>query len=150
MGRKGLGVSSAKYWKMPHVEGGPPRSLWWYRRQPAPAWADDIPTLESQKVIDEYLRQRARGRRLPSGFEANLARCLQDLSRPEKISPRRERYWSIPAYALAHDMEKATLMKRLRELERIAISLFPIHVPTHRKPRPPLTDKEKQSIRQRY
>ena len=41
-------------------------------------------------------------------------------------------------------------MKRLRELEKLAAQLFPDSVPSSRKPRPQLTDDEKQKIRQRY
>lgn len=159
MGRKWLGVSSAKYKKMPHVEDGPPPSLWWYRRQPDPSWADDTPMPESQCVIDTYIRQCSRGRTLPAGFEKNLVRWLQDLSRPEKISPRRKRYWSIPAYALAHKLYSERckpssrtkgFCKRFRELERIAIHLFPTRVPPGKEPRPPLTEDEKQALRQEY
>ena len=42
------------------------------------------------------------------------------------------------------------LMKRLREMEKLAAQLFPDSVPSSRKPRPKLTDDEKQKIRQRY
>jgi len=41
-------------------------------------------------------------------------------------------------------------MKRLRELEKIAILSFRDDVPSSRKPRAPLTDAEKKEIRQLY
>jgi hypothetical protein len=64
--------------------------------------------------------------------------------------PRTWRYWSIPAYALAHKMNPKTFCKRFREMEEIATRLFSDSVPASRKQRGPLTEAEKISIRKRY
>ena len=131
---------------MPHGTDGPPPSLWWYRRNPE-YHGDDVPTASSQRVINEYLRQCASGGGAVP--EEHLRRWLQELSRPQKISPRRTRYWTIPAFALAHRLKKGTLMKRLRRLEEIAVELFPGRVPAGRQRRP-LSEAKKEAIRQRY
>jgi hypothetical protein len=126
------------------VKDGPPPSLWWYRR-PAP---------DRHVVIGAYLDKYRHGRTLPEDFKDNLEQWLSELSRlqnkQEWGQPRTLRYWSIPSYALAHDMEPAALMKRLRELEKIARQKFPDSVPSSRKVRAPLTEKEIQKIRQQY
>lgn len=131
---------------MPYAEERAP-SLWWYVRQPDPTWADDTPMPESQCVIDTYIRHVKRGRSLPKGFEEDLRRWLQELNREQQISPRKKRYWTLPAYALAHrlvDGQSAksaeppagpgvkTFLKRFREMERIAKELFPLRVPKSR------------------
>lgn len=148
MGRNWLGVSNHKYHRMPHANS-PPESLWWYTCQAAQAWADDIPTDDSLLVIGAYVQQCAKGRKLPDSFRATLLRWLQDLSREHKISPRRKRYWTIPAYALAHHLHPKTLCKRFRELEKIAIRLFPHRSPRHRRP-VRLSEETKQAIRTRF
>jgi hypothetical protein len=154
MGRKWLGVSSKKFQRIPHNNDGPPPSLWWYLRQPHPPLPfDDIPMPESQYVIATYLRRCSRGRALPNGFEKQVAQWLQELSRAQNLrehgKPRTTRYWTIPAYALAHRMNSKTLCKRLREMENIAKKLFPERVPSSRK-RVPLTEERKQAIRDRF
>jgi hypothetical protein len=105
-------------------------------------------------VIDAYLERAARGRALPEDFKHKLVQWLGELSRlqnkKEWGQPRTYRYWSIPAYALAHKLKKASLMKRLRELEKVARQKFPDAVPSFRKARPPLTEKEIQEIRAQY
>ena len=75
--------------------------------------------------------------------------CLRELSRPQRISPRRERYWTIPAYASANKIHPKTLCKRLRELEKIAKKLLPNRVPQHRNCAP-LTEEQKAVIRARF
>jgi hypothetical protein len=140
-------IPERQYSRMPHAEERAP-SLWWYARQPDPAWADDIPMPESQCVMDTYLRQCARGRSLPKNFGETLRRWLQDLSREQRISPRRKRYWTIPAYAFAHKMPSKTFCKRFRELENIAKELFPHRVPRSRASIV-LTEEKTQAIRQR-
>jgi hypothetical protein len=138
MARKGW-VRNSEWVRQPHVKNGEPASLWWYRRP------------DRHKVIDAYIAQCSRGRALPENFKEQIVQWLQDLSRiqPVKGHPRDFRHWSIPAYALAHGMEKATLMKRIREMERIAKELFPDAVPIGRKMRQ-LTDREKREIRAKY
>ncbi|MFI5117193.1 MAG: hypothetical protein ACHP8B_10915 [Terriglobales bacterium] len=131
---------------MPHSTDGPPPSLWWYKRNPEYE-GDDVPAASSQQVIDEYLRQCARGG--GSVPEEHLRRWLQELSRPQKISPRRTRYWTLPAFALSHRLSKGTLMKRLRRLEEIAIQLFPDRVPSYRQ-RIPASEEQKEAIRKRF
>jgi hypothetical protein len=145
MGKKW--VPAGQYWRTPHAEERPP-SLWWYVRQPAPAWGDDEPMPESQCVIDTYLRQCARGRSLPKGFEEKLRQWLQELNRPQQISPRRKRYWTITAYAEAHKLRWPTFCKRFRELEKVAKRLFPHRVPPSRVIAV-LSEEKKQEIRQR-
>jgi hypothetical protein len=91
---------------------------------------------------------------LPEDFEDELTTNLQALHRLQNLKdfdrPRTYRYWSVPSYALAHRLKAPALMKRLRELEKIARRLFPDSVPSSRKPRAPLTEGEKQKIRERY
>jgi len=82
-------------------------------------------------------------------FEAHLRSWLQELSRPQQISPRRHRYWTIPAYALAYKFHTKTFCKRFRELEKIAKKLFPGRVPQHRN-HAPLTEETKHAIRSRF
>ncbi len=106
---------------------------------------DDTPTSDSLAVIDLYLHQCSRGRSLPDDFRKHLLKWLQDLNRPVKISKRRERYWTIPAYELAHGINPKTLCKRMRELEKIAKRLFPNRAPDQRGP---ITESEKAEMRQ--
>jgi len=135
-------VRDREWQRQPHVKDGPPPSLWWYARP------------DHRRVVDAYVQQCKRGRALPDDFKEDLVMWLDDLSRIQNKKawgqPRTYRYWSVPAYARAHNMEPPALMKRLREMEKFAVQLFTDSVPTSRKPRPQLTDDEKQKIRQRY
>jgi len=135
-------VRGPEWERQPHVKDGPPPSLWWFARP------------DHRRVVDAYLQQCKRGRTLPDDFKEDLVMWLGDLSRIQNKKrwdqPRTYRYWSVPAYALAHKMEPAALMKRLREMEKLAAQLFPDNVPSSRKPRPRLTEDEVQKIRQRY
>ena len=135
-------VRGPEWERQPHVKDGPPPCLWWYA-QP-----------DRRRVIDAYINQCKRGRTLPDDFKDDLVMWLDDLSRIQNKKPwgqpRTSRYWSVPAYARAHKMEPAALMKRLREMEKLAAQLFSDSIPSSRKPRPQLTDSEKQKIRQRY
>lgn len=129
-------------WKrQPHVKDGPPPSMWWYARP------------DRLSVINAYINRYSKGKAIAEGFKEKLVETLADLNRihnkAEWGQPRTKRYWSIPAYALAHKMKRATLMKWLRELEAVAREQFPDSVPTSRKQRT-LTDADKQRIRQRY
>lgn len=133
--------------RRPHKDARPD-GLWWYRSTTNPPF-DDTPTNDSLAVIDLYLHQCSRGRKLPDGFRDQLLGWLQDLNRPVRISSRRERYWTIPAYELAHKINPKTLCKRMRELEKIAKRIFPGRAPSYRN-RPPLTDEQKQEIRKLY
>lgn len=120
--------------RQPHVKDGPPPSLWWYRRP------------DHLKVVDAYLEQYSHGRTVSSGFRDQILRCLRDLSEGLYLKdwghPRTWRYWSIPSYAATHGIKRATLMKRLRELEKVAIRLFRDSVPSDRLPRGPLSEHE--------
>jgi len=135
-------VRDREWQRQPHVKDGPPPSLWWYARP------------DRHRAIDAYVNQCRRGRTLRDDFKDDLVMWLDALSRIQNKKawgqPRTYRYWSVPAYALEHKMEPAALMKRLREMEKLAARLFPDSVPSSRKPRPQLTDDEKQKIRQRY
>lgn len=126
--------------RQPHVKEGPPDSLWWYSRP------------DRRRVVDEYIDQYSRGRKLPNGFKDDLLLWLDDLSRKQKVSgtTRTYRHWSIPAYELADGFKKGTLMKRLRELEKVAKKLFPDSVPYSRKLRTRLTEEEIKEIRELY
>lgn len=135
-------VRGPEWERQPHVKDGPPPSLWWYARP------------DHRRVVDAYFQQCKRGRTLPDDFRADLGLWLDDLTSIQNKKPwgqpRTYRYWSVPAYARAHKMEPAALMKRLREMEKLAAQLFPDSVPSSRKPRPQLTDDDKRKIRQRY
>jgi hypothetical protein len=135
-------VRDEEWMAQPHTKDGPPPSLWWYRRP------------DRHRVIDAYIEKYKQGRKVPKDFKDDIRQWLEDLSKFQNMKawghPRTYRYWSLPSYALAHGMEKATLMKRLREMEQVAAQLFPDSVPSSRKPRPALTAEEKQEIRKRY
>jgi hypothetical protein len=122
---------------MPHADFRP-ASLWWYRSK------DDAPTADSMAVIEMYLHQCSLGRTLPSDFRKHLLQWLRDLNCPVKISQRRDRHWTIPAYELAHGINPKTLCKRMREMEKIARRLFPSRAPAQR---PPITEDEKEAMR---
>jgi hypothetical protein len=124
------------YDRMPHA-GGPGASLWWYRERRA------------VRVIAAYIEQVSRGKSLEKNFKDELLGWLQELSEPVKISPRRERYWTLPAYARSHGLPDKTFCKRFREMEKIAKQLFAKHVPSDRKPQP-MTDELKRKIGGRY
>jgi hypothetical protein len=128
--------------QQPHVKDGPPPSLWWYRRP------------DRHSVINTYINRYKRGRAVPDDFKGTIVQALDDLSSLQNKSnwgqSRTLRYWSIPAYAQANNMQSATLMKWLREMEAIAKQLFPDSVPSSRKPRKQLTDEDKEIIRKRY
>src|SRR5690242_9455315 len=118
-------VRDAEWRKQPHVKDGPPPSLWWYARP------------DRQRVISAYLERASRGRTLPQDFPDQLSSWLADLHRFQNKKrwgqPNTHRYWSVPAYALDNGfVEPATLMKYMRELESIAIKLFPKDVPASR------------------
>jgi hypothetical protein len=99
-----------------------------------------MPAAESQRVLSEYLRQRARGKKFAAeDFETTLTTWLIDLSHPVKVNQRKSKYreaseyWTIPSYALAHRTHPKTACKWFRELEKVAKQLYPQRVPTHRK-----------------
>lgn len=134
-------VRGSEWRRQPHVKDGPPPSLWWYARP------------DRHSVINAYIKRYSKGSTVPEGFKETIVRVLDDLGRihnkKEWGQPRTLRYWSIPAYALAHKMNKATLMKWLREMEAVAKQLFPDSVPSGRKTHT-LTEADKEQIRQRY
>ena len=121
-----------------------PESLWWFRRKD-----DGELTPEAQYIIDAYVRQCSRGRKLPKNFSDDLSLWLDELSRAHQISPRRKKYWDLPNYARAHKLKRGAFLKRFREMETIARTRFPDHVPNHRKA-VSLTDEKKQEIRDRF
>ena len=116
--------------------------MWWFRRP------------DRHRVIDAYIDQCKRGRALPERFKDDLVQWLEDLSHLQNKKawgqPRTYRHWSVPAYALAHGMKSGALMKRIREMEKIAKQLMPDSVPASRKTRGPLTEEDKQQIRKLY
>lgn len=138
MGRRGLGVSTAQYRKMPHNPNGPSAGLWWYQPRPgSPSWAINDLTKNTQAVIDEYVRRASRGRTPEKDFKQHLQQWLHDLSREQKLTewdkPRTKRYWTVDAYARANKLEPPTLMARVRKLEKIAKELFPERIPAEQK-----------------
>jgi len=134
-------VRDDEWQRQPHVKDGPPPSLWWYRRP------------DRHSVINAYIARYGRGRTVPETFKETLVRVLEDLGRihnkKEWGQPRTLRFWSVPAYALAHEMKKATLMKWLREMETVAKELFADSIPSARKQRT-LNEMDKHAIRQRF
>src|SRR5579864_3468366 len=132
-----------KEWRQqPHIKEGPPASLWWYRRP------------DRHLVIASYIAQCKKGRALPENLKDDIRQWLDDLSnlqnKGEWGKPRTFRYWDIPSYARAHDLEPPTLMKRLREMDKIAKRMFPDSIPPSRKDRVPLTEKEVKEIKKAY
>ena len=124
------------YDRTPHADG-PGASLWWYRERRA------------GRVIGAYIEQVSRGKSVKKNFKDELLGWLHELSEPVKISPRRDRYWTLPAYARSHGLPDKTFCKRFREMEKIAKRLFAKHVPSDRKPQP-LTEELKRRIGSRY
>jgi len=128
--------------RQPHVKENAPSSLWWFRRP------------DRHRVVDAYLVRYSRGRALPDGFKDDVLRWLSDLNSLQNKKawgqPKTFRYWSVPAYAVASGMKPAALMKRLRELEKVAKQLFPDSVPSSRKQRSSLNENEQQEIRKQY
>lgn len=136
-------IRNREWQRQPHIKDGPPASLWWYRRP------------DRQRVIAAYLERASRGRSLPPDFEDTLGTWLSDLSKLQNKKlwgqARTYRYWDIASYARDNGFVKVkTLMKYLRELEKIAKQMFPSDVPSSRKSRPPLTEKEIKEIKRRY
>jgi hypothetical protein len=105
-------------------------------------------------VVDAYLKQYSQGRTVVEGFREEILRCLHDLGNGLYLKawgrPRTWRYWSIPSYAATHGIKGHTLMKRLRELEKVAINLFPDSIPSDRLPRKPLSTQEIDELRGMY
>jgi hypothetical protein len=140
-----------EYWRRmptPHASGPPP-SLWWYHPEPGPKRADLKPDADSQQIIDEYLRRRARAGALVGLTEKELEDWLSELTRPHKVSPRRKFYWTIPCFAVSKRINAATAMAWFRALEKVAKELFPDRVPYGRKPKQ-LTPEQIQEIRTEY
>ena len=144
MGRPWLGVSKHKYRRMPHAEARP-QSLWWYVNR-APA--------DRNKVIETYLARYAKGAAIPEGLHDELMTCLMELAQIRTLAewgkPRTKRYWTIPAYARTNGIRPYTLMKRLRELEKVAIELFPARADAHGRRSlavEPLSEKEIKAMR---
>src|SRR5258708_16495694 len=129
-------IRNSEWQRQPHVKDGAPPSLWWHARP------------DRRRVIDAYVSQCKRGRAVPEGFKDDLVQWLDDLSSIQNKKPlgRTFRYWDIPSYARAHKMKPASLMKRVREMEKLAAQLFPHSVPPTTKPHPHLTHQQNQAI----
>jgi hypothetical protein len=127
---------------MPHAESWP-ESLWWYVHYPG----------ERKIVIDSYLAKYARGKKIPEDFHDELTTCLKDLSHIQNLKewgkPRTNLYWTIPTYARAHRLNPFTLMKRLREMEKIAKEMYPARAEGRGRRIDPLTESEKAAIRRK-
>ncbi len=140
MGRRWLGVSKWNYLRMPHADGWP-ESLWWFVHYPA----------DRKAVIDSYLASYARGKTVPDGFRETLITCLRELSQIQNLKawgkPRTKRYWTIPDYARAHAIKRHTLMKWLRELEKIAKAKYPARAKAYGRRCEPLTENDKKAMR---
>lgn len=135
-------IRDKEWQRQPHVKEGPPASLWWYRRP------------DRDLVIAAYLDRYKQGSALPEDFRDSIGQWLDALSNLQNKKawgrPKDFRYWDIPSYARAHDLEPPTLMKRLREMEKIAMQMFPDSVPPSRKQSASLIEKELKEIRQAY
>jgi hypothetical protein len=139
VGRRPNWLTKSEWKRTAHADG-PAVSLWWYR----------LPTTaQRDAVITAYVKQCSRGRTLPEGFRDELESWLHDLNTEQRVSPRKRRWWTVPSYALANKLDKFTLMKRFRELEKIAKRLYPKDVPVGRIPKP-LADEKIAAIRARY
>lgn len=140
MGRRWLGVKKRDYVQMPHAESWP-ESLWWFLHYAA----------DRKAVIDSYMEKYARGKKIPEGFRDELTTCLKDLGQIQTLKqwgkPRTKRYWTIPAYARAHRLRPFTLMKWLRELEKIAKGMYPDRAKAYGRRTKPLTENDKDKMR---
>jgi hypothetical protein len=114
-----------------------PDGLWWFRPE----------TKDSREVVRLYLKQVARGRAPDKTLKDDLFSWLGELTQPVKIGPRRKRYWTLPAYAIAHGLNRSTFLKRFREMAAIAARLYPERVPTERRR---ITAKLRRAIVVRY
>jgi len=125
---------------MPHAESWP-ESLWWFVYYPA----------DRKTVIDSYLENYARGKKIPEDFRDELITCLRDLSQIQNLKewkkPRTKRYWTIPAYAFARGLKRYTLMKWLRELEKIAKEIYPERAEAYGRRAKALTEGDKDTMR---
>jgi len=139
-------IPKKRWVRIPHALQRP-ASLWWY--QTASPRFGSQPTPETQSIIQTYVAQCKRGRTLPDDFVDTLRFWLQELNAEQEVGPRKKRFWTIPAYVLSHKLEKGAFCKRFREMEKIAIRLFPDQVPPHRKP-VTLTEKTKDDIRAKF
>ncbi len=142
MGRRWLGMSNEDYLQMPHADAAP-ESLWWYGQKRA----------DSRAVIDSYLSRYKRGAALPKGRRDELLECLRNLSQIQSLArwgrPGTKRYWTIPNYARANGHNRFTLMKWLRELEKVAKEMYPERAAVHGRNRK-LTEAELEDIRTMY
>ena len=142
MGRRWLGVKKRDYVQMPHAESWP-ESLWWFVHYPA----------DRRAVIDAYLEKYAHGKKIPEGFRDELTTCLKELSQIQSLQawrkPRTRRYWTIPAYARDRGLKRYTLMKWLRELEKIAKEKYPDRAEAYGRRCKPITERDKEAMRQK-
>jgi hypothetical protein len=132
-------------WELVAHAGAPASSLWWYRSNKR----DDEPAAESKRVIRRYVRQVSRGKAVEKNFKEELAQWLYELTEPGGITLGRNRYWTLEAYALAHQLPKGGFLKRFREMEKIAAHLFPDRLPWNRD-RQPVTEELKLKICHQY
>jgi hypothetical protein len=143
MARNWLGVSARVYARMPHVDGGPPRSLWW------------CGTAERRnKVIAAYLAEYTKkGAKLPKDFKENILVWIDDLTREQNLKqwrkPKTKKFWDLKSYARANGIEPYTFCKWFREMEKQAKELFPDRVPSYRVRRA-LSEETKEAIRARF
>jgi len=124
------------YERSPHAES-PPASLWWFRPGSS----------KSRKVVRQYLKQVARGRTVNKTLKADLYRWLGELAEPVRVSKRRKKYWTLPAYALAHGLNRSTFLKQFREMAAIAANLYPRRVPDEQRR---ITAKLRRDVIARY
>ena len=144
---------SLQNWKRtPHAELRH-ESLWWYESSPVPTGMDDVPTEETNRVIDVYFGQRKRGVTMQPNERDILLRQLQDLARPHEngLSARDKRYWTLEGYALKCGLKVGRFQRAFRRLEEIALyDVLWDRAPYHRLKEDALSEKQKQEIRTRY
>jgi hypothetical protein len=147
---------------LPYAKG-PAASLWWYHSGSWPGTArPHDPVLDAYirknfknvdqsarvgRVVDAYIKQVSRGKPVGNNFKDELLAWIYEVAEPVQISPRRKRYWTLPAYARSHGLHDKTFCKRFREMEKIAKRLFPEKAPPeYEKP----TEELKRRIWNRY
>jgi hypothetical protein len=142
-------------------------------------WHDGETTREGKQVIDAYIKQVSRGKSVGKEFKDELLGWLRKLAKPGRQSllvgkdskgkppglfassrERRlykagrihlnpDRYWTLDAFARAHDLPRGGFFKRFREMDKIAKRLFPERAPSDKKAQP-VTEELKLEIQNQY
>jgi hypothetical protein len=131
----GQGKRKKHYRGSSPVAKGPSRGLWWFIHYPSAI----------EDVVSYYLERYGRGKEIPVDFRVDLLSHLGNLSRAHKVKlygKKTARYWTVPAYAKASKIEPGTMMKWVRQLNKIAIELYPEEAERFGFRTKPLSEKE--------